>query len=559
MKKILIATAWPYVNGKIHLGHVTGCLLPADIFARYNRLIGNDVKFVSGSDMHGTPTAVLAQKEGKTPIEVANHFHKLAQETIRMYNISFDLYTSTATDNHKELVWEIFNRLKETGGIIEKETEQTYCEKEEKFLPDRYVEGVCPKCGFTGARGDQCDSCGSLLDPTDLINPKCKTCGETPKRKLTKHMFLDLEKLSPALSKYVDSKKNIWKTNVFNSTESWISQGLIPRAITRDMDYGIPVPLEGYEKKVIYVWMEALLGYLSAPKELGEEVYKKYWYDKTSEIYIFIGKDNIPFHTVILPGLLLGLNDDKINLPTNIVSNEFLNLNNDKFSKSRNNFIEADYIVSKYGTDIARAYLILIMPEYSDSNFTWENFEENINGSLIDNLGNMVNRTLVFLKNISKKNPNITESTFNNLSISKDIEKMINETYFNISEYLDGSAGNNLKKDDDDSKTKKISFSLAFKEIFILSKEANKYFDTKKPWKDDAPNQTIYDMIQIIFNIAIMLSIFLPETKDRIFSLLGCESKTINGFEFQELKEIHIPDNIEVLFKKIDIDENIDI
>ncbi|MCD6461649.1 MAG: methionine--tRNA ligase, partial [Thermoplasmata archaeon] len=402
VEKVFIGVAWPYANGPIHMGHVAGCYLPPDIFARYNRMRGRRVLMVSGSDEHGTPITVTAEKEGVSPGEVASRYHRINSQALRDLGVSFDLFTETSTENHRRVVHDLFLRLLDKGHIYRDTMVSPFCPKCLRFLPDRYVEGICPHCGSEGARGDQCDVCGKTLDPEELVEPRCKICGSTPEMRETEHFFLRLSAFEKDLLKYLEDK-NYWKANTLRFTRNWLRSGLKDRAITRDITWGVDVPVEGFEDKRIYVWFEAVIGYLSASKEWAQgrgekggnpEEWRDFWEDPGCRHYYFLGKDNIPFHTIIWPAMLMGYGG--LNLPYNVVANEYLHFRGEKFSKSRGNIVSLPDYLAYLPPDVMRYYLTANMPENRDADFTWEDFIRRVNEELVSTLGNFVHRVLTF-------------------------------------------------------------------------------------------------------------------------------------------------------------------
>ena len=403
---ILVAVAWPYANGSIHLGQAAGCYLPADIFARYHRLKGNNVLMVSGSDSHGTPITLQAEKTGKSPNDIVETFHNEFLNNWEKFGISFDLFTSTRTNNHAEVVEKIFNKLLEKGHIYKSSMSQPFCSNDNRFLPDRYVEGVCPNCDFEGARGDQCDNCGRTLDPQDLRDIKCGICSDTPTFRDTEHFFLKLTDFQDSLENWIETK-NHWRTNVKNFSKAYVQNGLKDRAITRDINWGVPVPIAGYENKRIYVWFEAVIGYLSASIEWSESKTNRNWEDfwtGNSKAYYFMGKDNIPFHTIIWPAILTGYGN--LNLPYDVPANEYLQLEGLKISTSRDWAVWLPEYLDKYEPDPLRYVLTAIMPETSDSDFTWQQYKRLNNDELVATFGNLVHRTLSMVnRNFDSKIP----------------------------------------------------------------------------------------------------------------------------------------------------------
>ncbi len=405
---ILVCVAWPYAKSSTHVGQIVGAYLPADTFARYHRLAGNHVLMVSGSDEHGTPILVDAEREGITPREFVARYHRQICQVWDRLGISWDLYTETGTENHYRITQDFFLTLYKKGYIFKDTMQSPYCPTDRRFLPDRYVEGTCPHCGFPSARGDQCDNCGRTLDPIDLINPRCRLCGS--KESLleirdTEHFFLDLPQLQEPLMAWLSAEKDHWRANTLGFAMNWLKEGLRPRAITRDLDWGVPIPIEGYEDKRIYVWFDAVIGYFSASVEWAgrqgtPEAWKTWWVpgqsDSPVKSYYFIGKDNIPFHTIIWPAMLIGYGNR--NLPYDVPANEFMTMSGAKASSSRGNVIWTRDVLNRYGTDALRYYLSVTAPEGRDTDFTYEELIRRNNDELVATYGNAVHRTLTFLQ-----------------------------------------------------------------------------------------------------------------------------------------------------------------
>jgi len=409
---ILVCTAWPYANGDQHVGHVAGNFLPADIFARYHRLKGNNVLMVAGSDSHGTPITVKADAEGVSPREIFERYHYRFLDTFIKLGISYDLFTHTDTENHYRVAQDIFSAALKNGYIYKETQQQFYSPAQRRFLPDRYIEGTCPKCGYESARGDQCDNCKNLLEPTDLINPHAKTDNSTLELRHTEHFFLDLPQLSDQILAYLEDNKDFWRPNVINFSRNYVKEGLKGRPITRDIDWGIPLPIAGYNTKRLYVWFEAVIGYLSASIEWAAnngtpEAWKSWWYNPQAKTFYFMGKDNIPFHAIIWPGELFAIGrnlyeDDpakQMNLPYDVVSNEYLTMTGFKISTSRNFAIWAPDILERFDPDPVRYYLTAIAPETRDTDFTFDDFIRRNNDELVATWGNLVNRILGFTYN----------------------------------------------------------------------------------------------------------------------------------------------------------------
>jgi methionyl-tRNA synthetase len=406
-EKILVCVAWPYANGSLHAGHIAGCYLPADIFARYHRLKGNDVLMVSGSDMHGTPITIKAEQEGKTPSQVAHYYQQEFLETWRKLGISFDLFTHTETENHARVTQDMFLKLLDKGYIYKDTTSQAYCPKCARFLPDRYVEGTCPYCKNTNARGDQCEACGKPLNPQEVVNARCRICGTTPVYRDTEHFFIKLSAFNDELLDWVKTQTH-WRTNVINFTMRYLEDGLRDRAVTRDIEWGVPVPVPGFENKRLYVWFEAVIGYLSASKEWATskgtpDKWQDFW-TGDSRAYYFIGKDNIAFHTIFWPAELMGYGG--LNLPFDVPANEFLTIDAKKVSTSRNWAVWMPEYLEKYAPDPLRYVLSANMPETSDTDFSWREYVRRNNDELVATYGNLAHRVLTFTyKNFDGKVP----------------------------------------------------------------------------------------------------------------------------------------------------------
>jgi methionyl-tRNA synthetase len=524
-ENILVCTAWPYANGNLHIGHLAGAYLPPDIFARYQRLVGNNVLMVSGSDSHGTPITLRADAEGVAPAEVFQRFHLKFLETFQQIGITYDLFTHTDTENHHQVSQDIFLAALENGYIFKRSEEQFYSETEGRFLPDRYIEGTCPKCGYEGARGDQCDNCKSLLDPTDLINPRSKNDGSIPVLRETEHFYLDLAKLNDEVLDYLGENKDHWRPNVINFSLQYAKDGLKARAITRDIEWGIPLPLAGYHDKRLYVWFEAVIGYFSASIEWAHntgqpEAWKDWWYKPEAKTYYFIGKDNIPFHTVIWPAELIatGLNlyekdpNLKLNLPFDVPANEYLNMEGEKLSTSRNWAIWAPDLLARYDADAIRFYLNAIAPETRDTDFTFADFIRRNNDELVAAWGNLVNRVLGFAyKRYEGRVPDIGPAGLD------EADKQI------ISEVEAGfeTVGSLLAA---------VKLKAAQEEVMRLARATNVYLDGKAPWKviKEDPLQagtSIYVTLRVIDNLKILFAAFLPHTCQRLHHFLGYEDQ----------------------------------
>ncbi|MBD33066.1 MAG: methionine--tRNA ligase [Dehalococcoidia bacterium] len=515
-KNILVCVAWPYVNGPPHLGHIAGMSIPADIFARYNRLIGNNVAMVSGSDMHGTPVTLLANDLGVTPEEISKKYHDIWSKSLKEMNFQYDLYTHTHTENHMKIVKDIFQILLEKKLLEIREQLMPFSVTENIFLSDRLVEGECPNGDNDKARGDQCDVCGRTLDPTDLGNIRSKRDGSIPEFRKTSHFFLRLSKLENEIRDWLQSKKDS-RQNVKNQSLSFINEGLKDRAITRDLSWGVDIPVDGWEEKKIYVWFEAVLGYLSATVELfkntkNPEMWKEFWEDQNSESYYFQGKDNIPFHAIILPAILLGVENK--NLPTEVVANEYLNFSGKEFSKSRNWAVWLPDFLEKYSPDSLRYYLTSIMPETSDSDFTWEGYVSSNNNELVANLGNFIHRILTMShKNFDGKIPKFESESESTKEIIERCNNAIKEVGTSIS---------------------KRRFREALNNLMALSKFGNQFLDKNEPWKKMKENKNeageiLGQSIIIINAISCILEPFLPESSQKLQKILFGE--TINEWQ----------------------------
>ncbi len=520
-KYIHVSVAWPYSNGDLHVGHLAGAYLPADIFARYHRLKGNQVLMVSGSDAHGTPISVEADKRGVSPVEIFTKYHERFLLTQQKIGISYDLFTHTDTENHHQIAQEIFTLLLERGFLYLETQALLYSEKERRFLPDRYVEGECYICHYPNARGDQCDNCGNLLDATQLITPHSKN---DPSDQLivreSEHYFLDLSKFSGQLLKYLDKHEHHWRPNVVRFSRNFISEGLRGRPITRDIDWGIPVPIEGWDSKRLYVWFDAVMGYLTASIEWAKhtdqpDAWKNWWYNPDAEIYNFIGKDNIPFHTVIWPAELLGIdgiyNDATgISLPYDVPANEFMNIEGAQFSKSRNWAIWLPDILERYQPDAIRYYVAATFPETHDSDFAWDGFFNRVNGELLAAWGNLVNRMLSFAyKRFEGKVP-----AFDTLT---DADKAM-------------IARSEAAFEEVGSLIEQVRLREALQTAMSVVREANGYLDGRKPWqtiKDDPTDaaRAVYAILRVIDNLNLVLSPFLPFSAQAVHEYLGYDGQ----------------------------------
>jgi methionyl-tRNA synthetase len=516
--KVLIGVAWPYANGELHIGHYAGANLPPDIFARYQRLIGNEVLMVSGSDTHGTPITIRAEEEGISPQAVFERYHPLIVECYQRLGLTFDLYTHTETENHWAVTHDLFLRHLERGFIYKDTQRQVYDPAAGTFLPDRYVEGTCPKCGYEHARGDQCDHCGAIYDAVDLINPRSRRTGNTDLEvRETEHFFLDLGKLNEDLLKWVSEGKAHWRTNVLNYTRAQLEERkLRGRPITRDISWGVSIPLEGYGTKRIYVWYDAVIGYLSAAKEwaqlIGEPEQWREWWDARvnpdARIYNFIGKDNIPFHTIIWPGMLMAYGG--LNLPYDVPSNEYLNMKGRKFSKSRGVLLSMASVLDRYQADAWRYALTAMAPEGSDVDFTWDDFVERVNNELLANWGNLVNRVLNFaFKRFEGKVPTPGDLGERELALLQEVE-----TGFAGVGGLYGA----------------VKLKAACTEVRRLSQRVNQYITDTAPFQviktdPQAAATSVWCALQCIQWLNTMWSPIIPFSSQKVHEMLGFEGR----------------------------------
>ncbi|MCI4409859.1 MAG: methionine--tRNA ligase [Thermofilum sp.] len=520
-RRWLICAAWPYVYGVPHLGNLIGSILSADVAARFLRLIGDEVVFVSGSDMHGTPIEVEAIKRGENPKDLAERNHKIIKELFEKWNISFDNYSKTESPVHIKFVQDFYKRVYENGYVFSDKVQMYYCPKDKIFLPDRYIVGTCPYCGYDKAYGDQCENCGRLLEPTLLINPRCAICGSTPELRTTEHWFFDLPRLSQELEKYIKENDNL-PPNARNMSLQILRDGLKPRALTRDNKWGIPAPFPGAEGKTIYVWMEAVLGYISATIEYFEnkgepEKWKEFWLNKDTRSVYFIGKDNIPFHTIIFPALLLASKQGYV-LPWTVSSTEYLLFKGLKFSKSKRIGIWIDEALEVFPVDYWRFVLLSLRPELRDMNFSWEDFIRIINNDLNDNIGNFIHRVLVITyKKFSGKVPEPGEYT----EEDKSLENMIAQYSGEIAESM-------------------MNFRMreALGKILQLSSSGNSYLNSRKPWELESKEAAtpIYVALHLIKALAIMLYPYIPSSSQKIWNQLGY-SDDISAHRWEEIKE----------------------
>ena len=511
-QRIFVGAAWPYANGSLHLGHLAGCYLPADIFARYHRLKGNEVLMVSGSDQHGTPITIRAEQEGLSPQEVVDRYHAEFLLSWDKMGISFDLFTNTGTDKHRQVVQDIFRSLQKQGYIYKDQMLLPYCPQCQRFLPDRYVEGTCPHCGNTRARGDQCDECGRTLDPKDLISPRCQICATEPDFKMSEHFFLRLSAFQEPLLEWLKDK-SYWRPSVLNFTTRYLQDGLHDRAITRDIQWGVPLPLEGYEDKRIYVWFEAVIGYLSASVEWAgaqgnPNAWEAFWKDPDAKAYYFIGKDNIPFHSIIWPAMLMGYGG--LNLPYDVPANEFLSLEGRQFSTSQRWALWLPDYLERFDPDPLRYHLSMVMPESGDTDYSWSDFVRRNNSELVGTFGNLVQRVLTMAyRNFEQKVPSPGP-------LDPESQQLLDTASSTLE-----AVGASLSA---------CRFRHGLTQAMALAQEANRYLDFKAPWhmirSDRSGTATVlWVSLNVINCLSVILAPFLPFTTERLHSMLGFEGE----------------------------------
>ena len=535
-KRTTVTAALIYANGPIHIGHIAGCYLPADIYVRYLRLTGQDVKFISGTDEHGVPITIKAKKEGITPQEVVDKYYGIIKDSFEEFGISFDIYSRTSNKVHHEMSQDIFKNIYDKGQFVEETTEQYYDEKNKTFLADRYIIGTCPKCGNENAYGDQCERCGSTLSPDELINPRSTLSGETPIKKATKNWYLPLDKMQPMLEKYVENHPE-WKTNVLGQVKSWLNDGLKPRAMTRDLDWGIKVPLPDTEGKVMYVWFDAPIGYISMTKELTDQ-WELYWKDPETRLVNFIGKDNIVFHCLIFPAMCMA--DGRFIVADNVPANEFMNLEGDKISTSRNWAVWLhEYLREFEGKqDILRYVLAASAPETKDADFTWADFQTRNNSELVGIFGNFVNRAIILTeKNFASVVPKQGELT--------DFDRQTLATLAEMPTKIGDSIANF-----------KLREALAL--MMDVARLGNKYLADTEPWKviktDTERTATILNIgLQIAANLSILCEPFMPFTAEKLRTILNINHLTWSDAGSADLLvEGQLVTNIGLLFEKVE-------
>ncbi len=537
--KYLVTSALPYANGKLHVGHVAGAYLPADIFVRYLRLKGDDVLYICGTDEHGTPISISADAAGVTPEEIVQRYHDLIKEGFDGIGIEFDNFSGTARPPHHQLSQEFFTNLSERGHVEPKDTMQFYCEHDRRYLPDRYVEGTCPKCGADGARGDQCDKCGQIYDTNTVVEPRCKICSNTPVIQPTRHWFLHLEHYRQRLKDWLEHKTD-WKESVRSFILNLLDQALVERSITRDLTWGVPVPLPEASGKVLYVWFDAPIGYISATVEwadrIGEpERWKDYWLDPETRLVHFIGKDNIIFHAMIWPAMLMGQRSSYC-LPYDIPANEFMNLEGQKISTSRNWAIWVDEVVRDFDGEYLRYYLAVNAPESKDTDFAWKDFQHKVNGELNNVLGNLINRVLVFAHKhfggVIRRMGSDAEAD-EALKVATDLFHEIDTAY------------------------RQYQVRRNTRQIMDIARLGNKYFDESKPWqmvKSDPEKamRTLFTCLRLINMIAVALTPILPKKMDKLRKMLSLPAVSAWKEGLADLpEEVKIKD-VATLFNKIE-------
>ena len=537
-KRTLVTTALPYANGPVHIGHLAGVYVPADIYTRYLRLKGEEVIMIGGSDEHGVPITIKAKAEGITPQDVVDRYHTIIKESFEEFGITHDIYSRTTSQIHKETASEFFKILYDKGEFIEKESEQYYDEQANQFLADRYITGTCPHCKNERAYGDQCEACGTSLNATDLINPKSAITGNTPILKSTKHWYLPLDKHESFLREWILEGHKEWKSNVYGQCKSWLDMGLQPRAVSRDLDWGVPVPVEGAEGKVLYVWFDAPIGYISKKKELLPDTWETWWKDEDTRLLHFIGKDNIVFHCIVFPAMLKA--DGSYILPENVPANEFLNLEGDKISTSRNWAVWLHEYLKEFPCkqDVLRYVLTANAPETKDNDFTWKDFQARNNNELVAILGNFVNRAMVLTqKYFDGKVPACGELTQYDKDTIADFENVKAE----VERYMD-----------------QFRFRDALKEAMNLARIGNKYLADTEPWKlaktDMERVGTILNLsLQIVANLGIAFEPFLPFAAAKLRDFVNLDHNNWNDLGSIHLleagKQLSAP---ELLFEKIE-------
>lgn len=545
MKSYLVTAALPYANGPLHLGHIAGAYLPADIFVRFKRLKGDDVVFICGTDEHGVPITIKAEQQGKTPQALVDEFYAEIKRGFDGLKIDFSIFSRTSNPTHHQTAAAFFTDLHSQGCFVEQETEQFYDEANDQFLADRYITGTCPKCSYEKAYGDQCENCGSSLNPSDLIDPKSAITGVTPTRKKTSHWYLPLDRYQSVLETYILDEHSHWKKNVLGQCKSWLEQGLQPRAVTRDLKWGVEVPLDDADGKVLYVWFDAPIGYISMTKEWAEqqgdpEKWRHYWQRPETDLIHFIGKDNIVFHTIIFPAMLHA-HSESYNLPANVPANEFLNLEGGKLSTSRNYAVWVNEYLERFEADSLRFYLTSIMPEQKDSDFSWKQFQQTHNTELADTIGNLINRAFTFIhKYTDGKVPELTLQNDLDEAAMQRIHAVFGEVEFHLERF----------------ENKK-----ALEVIMDYARFGNKYFNDQAPWKSrkEHPAQchaTLHISVQLIAQLAVLLNPIMPGFSQRLWVLLGLsESPQQHGWKVVDVPVGQRLSESEIIFQKLEDDQ----
>lgn len=537
-KRTLITTALPYTNGPVHIGHLAGVYVPADIYARYLRLAGRPVTLVGGSDEHGVPITLKARAEGVTPQDIVDRYHALIKDSFEGLGISFDVYSRTTSDIHSETASEFFRRLYENGQFIEKESMQLYDPEAGQFLADRYVTGECPHCHNPKAYGDQCEACGTSLNATDLIDPHSAITGSVPELRPTRHWYLPLDRWEPALREWILEGHKEWKSNVYGQCKSWLDMGLQPRAVSRDLSWGVPVPVEGAEGKVLYVWFDAPIGYISNTKELYPDSWETWWKDPETRIINFIGKDNIVFHCIVFPAMLMAYGDN-FQLPDNVPANEFLNLEGDKISTSRNWAVWLhEYLTDFPGKqDVLRYVLTANAPETKDNDFTWRDFQARNNNELVAILGNFINRVIV-----------LTHKYFDGIVPAEGQLEDIDKALFAEMDSLKKSLTDNLET---------FHFREALKDAMAFARAGNKYLQETEPWKvwkeNPARVETVLNVcLQVCASLAVVMEPFMPFMSEKLSKILGLGKLSWDMIGEKPVAAGSTVGKPEFLFEKID-------
>jgi len=538
-KRYLITAALPYANGAVHIGHLAGVYVPADIYVRYLRMRGRDVRFICGSDEHGVPITIKAKQQNMTPQQVVDKYHQVIKDSFAGLGISFDIYSRTSSATHHKTASEFFKKLYEEGKFIEKESEQYYDEENKQFLADRYITGTCPKCGNENAYGDQCEKCGSTLSPTELINPKSALSGNPPIMKKTSHWYLPLDQYEPWLREWILEQHKEWKVNVYGQCKSWLDGGLQPRAVSRDLDWGVPVPVEGAEGKVLYVWFDAPIGYISNTIELMPETWQDWWKNDETKLVHFIGKDNIVFHCIVFPSMLKAYGDGYI-LPENVPANEFLNLEGNKISTSRNWAVWLHEYLEEFPgqEDVLRYVLCANAPETKDNDFTWKDFQTRNNSELVAIFGNFVNRAVV-----------LTHKYFGGLVPQNTKPATIDSEVLSQIQIIKSEIEENLEN---------YKFREALKSAMNLARLGNKYLTDTEPWslaKSDMERvASIMNVsLQICASLSIAFEPFMPHTSAKLAKMLNFTENTWERLgETELLVAGHKIEQAALLFSKIE-------